>query len=276
MTSAEFPKIEQVLIPELKETFEKELPHILAVVAADVLAHEATNRFAFYSQSGDPELLSDLRKLEETDKKELGRRFAEEVRRGNALETIAMLDSGEYEYGLLADSNARGLENAEEDSEEAEGLERSIRHYRNRQEKMRLIRDWLLEEAPELREFAAKDDFHKWLRKSLESHETFLQSKSLRENPEAGQTLKLQRAAISKALADEFLSEEEAGALVSLLELEVNRTRVLTSQQIGDYVLGKEDYSRSALLMSEKEILKIRQFLTNIYGGEWIKVAKKK
>ncbi len=272
--TGEFPQIEQTFT-ERKEILERERPWVLSGILFYILTREVNNRQVFYSQSGDPEALAEIRMLASLDVKTVAERLARETKGENRIETIALLDVGELEYESLIGLFSTALSNAEEDSDEAEGLERMIERFGARQEKVRLERDWMLEEEPALRIFASRDEFLDWVR-DLRARSEYRRRVVKSKNPEGARDQKLQEDVLRKIEAGGTLSFPEANLLNLLLELEINRTRLLASAEITKYLLNSPSYDRNQLLDYEKKIIKIRQFLVNVHSGEWVSIAKKK
>lgn len=271
----EFPKIEQT-ITERKEILERELPRVLSDILSRIIIREVEKRFTFYSKSGDPAVANEIRALNLLDPEAAAGRLTRDIKRDERrLETLALLDVGEWEYGRLMAGLSRDLSAAEYGSEESEGLKLIIKMYGARREKVRLERDWLLEEESALRIFASKEEFMEWardLRERSEARRRIDKTKDL----EGAESQKLQEELLRKIEAGGALSSRELELLNSLLELEINRTRVLASSEVTKYLLNSADYSKEQLLGYEKKIIKFRQFLVNVNAGEWVSLMRRK
>lgn len=267
MKKGEFPNLKEYETPERTTERERDLPLTLRKGLNYFLARQITGledyEQAYGSSKDIKEQINEIRRL---DREGVYGQLKKRLEKRQPLEVVALFDL----VTQLLDQELRTLYTVRPDqypvnwkTEETRllGLKENYAHHRDR----------LLEEIPELHQTYSREDFEKWLRDSLTSHEELLKSVPKKEeNKGFLENVTFSYRTLDHALSGRFLGQDEFQKLVELLDNEIRMYREPMRDLLVEWLLGKP-YDSKELKGQEKIILMFRQFKVGVESGEWVK-----
>lgn len=267
MKAKEFPRLKEYEAPERTMEREKDLPLALRkglnyFLARQIIGLEDFER-VYGSSEDTKEQIKEIRRL---DREKVYGKLKKGLEKHQPLEVIALFDL----ITQFLDQELRTLYTVPPEKYPV-NWEAEETRLSNLKENYAYHRDRLLEEIPELRETCRREDFEKWLRESLVSHEELLKITSKKEeNKGFLENVASAYRTLDNALSGRLLGREELRKLVELLDNEIRMYREPTRDLLVEWLLGKP-YDGEELKNQEKMILMFRQFKVGVESGEWVK-----
>lgn len=278
--TGEFPKIE-ISTREKREIMEREFPEVLRIAGEHYSRHRIQELQSQYSQIRDPKLYNEIFALGDLNWKDISKNLLKPWRSPadpKRLEILALLDA---EIGNLEDKIAE-MELKKSEREEGEGSEALLKEYEDliknwegQRDRLAAYKSWLVEEVPALREFYTQKDFNVWLEAALKRAQELMRNAKNRGDEKEFAMAKKNYLTLEAALIGRALKPDEAYLLLQIMEVEIKIKRSKAASLFFDYLLGRQ-YNPEALLETEKEIIKLTQFKSNLEAGEWIRLPRKK
>lgn len=267
MKTQEFPRLKEYETPERTTEREKDLPLTLRKGLNFFLSRQILGLEDFeqvYGPSEDTkEQIGEIKRL---DREGVYGKLKKRLEKRQPLEVIALFDL----ITQLLDQELRALYTIRPDQYPVNWKAEETRLL-NLKENYAYHRDRLLEEVPKLRGTYGREDFEKWLRENLASHEELLKSVPKKEeNKGFLENVALAYRTLDNALSGRLLGQEELQKLVELLDNEIRMYREPTRDLLVEWLLGKP-YDGKELKNHEKNILLFRQFKVGVESGEWVK-----